>query len=149
MCADCCCPYGVVLVFCRPEWGSFKMSFGCDRYQPPMSFWGASKRPTSLTYNVESQKRFNWSNPSTGVLHAFHGGHWGGWQFRIQSHSSETKTIELDPMGGQQEARGSSSGAEWYVENLIEEVDSGREWFLDTQSAGSTQVPTEFTCYAK
>jgi hypothetical protein len=33
-----------------PYWGGFKMSFGCDRYDPPMSFWGGTNRPTGLMY---------------------------------------------------------------------------------------------------
>ena len=34
---------------------------------------------------------------------------------------AEPQTIELDPWGGQQEARGNSNGAEWYVENIRED----------------------------
>ena len=33
--------------------------------------------------------------------------------------------------GGFQEARGSSAGKEWYVENIFEELDSANEWFYD------------------
>ena len=40
--------------------------------------------------------------------------------------------FSLDPWGGQQEARGHSSGGPWYVENVAEELDVPREWFLDT-----------------
>lgn len=119
-----------------PDWTTYKMSFDglCERYDPPMSFWGGTGRPTRLTYKKSIEpwnKTFAWANFTTGILHAFHGGHWGGWQFRIVGHDAGAGTIDLDPWGGQQEARGRSSGAEWYVDNLREELDSPREWFYD------------------
>lgn len=119
-----------------PDFGTFSMSFGggCERYTPAQSFWGGTPRPTSVSYKGSAlPKVFNWSDPTTGVLHGFHSGHWGGWMFRITGHDAASTTIVLDPWGGQQEARGSTSGAEWYVENLLEELDSDREWFLDAK----------------
>jgi hypothetical protein len=32
-------------------------------------------------------------------------------------------------------------GAEWYVENLVEELDSPREWFFDTKSSTLYYMP--------
>ena len=65
---------------------------------------------------------------------ALAGSHWGGWQFKIMSVSqgntsgnTTAATFALDPWGGQQEARGQSKGAEWHLENLLEELDVGRE----------------------
>ena len=69
-----------------------------------------------------------------GVVHAFHGSHWGGWMFNVSGFDADTQTIGLDPWGGQQEARGHESGAEWYVENVREELDHGREWWADFKS---------------
>ena len=43
----------------------------------------------------------------------------------------DAQTIQLDPWGGQQEARGNTKGAEWYIENVREELDAPREWFAD------------------
>ena len=33
--------------------------------------------------------------------------------------------------GGFQGARGATQGAEWYVENIFEELDVANEWFFD------------------
>ena len=49
----------------------------------------------------------------------------------------EDGTIHLDPWGGQQEARGNTKGAEFYVENIFEELDSPREWFADFEGLHS------------
>lgn len=106
-----------------------------ERFVPAMSKWGNTPRPTSLTSN---NKTFGpYRNASTGILHAFHGSHWGGWQFRINgaTTSENGTTFALDPWGGQQEARGDSTGAEWHLDNLLEELDSPREWFHD-ETAG-------------
>lgn len=54
----------------------------------------------------------------------------GGWMFQVTGIQPDG-TIGLDPWGGQQEARGRTSGAEFYIENILEELDSPREWFSD------------------
>ena len=72
----------------------------------------------------------NWSKPSTGFVHAFHGIHWGSWVFQIESSDSKNNTIMFSS-GGFQEARGASTGYEFYVSNIFEELDSPNEWFLD------------------
>ena len=36
--------------------------------------------------------------------------------------------------GGFQEARGSTVGREWYVENIFEELDVAEEWFYDEET---------------
>eukprot|EP00051_Salpingoeca_urceolata_P012843 m.160025 g.160025 ORF g.160025 m.160025 type:complete len:806 (+) comp17617_c0_seq1:93-2510(+) len=122
-----------------PDFDSFSMQFDglAERYNPPHSFWGGTPRPTSLDYSghVPDNKTFAWANATTGVLHTYHGGLWGGWMFKITGHNSDKKTITLDPWGGQQEARGNNNGRDWYVENLLEELDAQREWFADTKGS--------------
>jgi hypothetical protein len=72
----------------------------------------------------------SWKNASTGVIHAFHGEYWGNWQFQIGSLDVSACSIEFN-FGGWQEARGSTSGAAIYVDNIFEELDSPNEWFYD------------------
>ncbi len=67
-------------------------------------------------------------------MHAFHGGHWGDWAFALDSRDDSTQTLHWT-WGGFQEARGSLSGAEFYVENILEETDAPNEWFYDAASA--------------
>ena len=123
-----------------PSFPSFSMGFDglCERYAKNRSKWGGTPRPTEVSCSDKSMtganysqlcKHFSWADPTTGVVHAFHGGHWGGWMFKVEG--LEAQTIQLDPWGGQQEARGNTKGAEWYVENIREELDSPREWFAD------------------
>jgi hypothetical protein len=90
----------------------------------------------------------NWKQPSTGIVHAFHSGHWGDWAFQVDSLNVANETLHWS-YGGFQEARGRPSGAEWYelppcvhmeskfretcryIENIMEECDSPNEWFWD------------------
>ena len=110
-------------------------------FQPPESYWG-TKNPrggggrtyeitTGLVYSIEEgfANRI-WSNPATGVVHAFHCGHWANWQFQIEGRDQNSRTITFKD-GGFQEARGCASGAEWYVENIMEELDAPNEWYYN------------------
>ena len=110
-------------------------------FNPPESYWGTAhpaggggftyRIPTGLQYptNVSFINR-TWSKPSTGVVHAFHCQHWGGWQFKLDKRDNDSQTLTWSH-GGFQEARGCDYGAEWYVENIFEELDSPGEWFFD------------------
>ena len=109
-------------------------------FDPPESYWGL-KSPTGgggRTYEVttglvysaeESFANRVWDQPETGVAHVFHCGHWGNWQFPVVGKDVEDQTIFGS--GGYQEARGCGSGAEWYVENMMEELDAPNEWYYD------------------
>ena len=110
-------------------------------FDPPESYWG-TKSPaggggstyeitTGLVYSIdEGFAHHTWSNPSTGVTHVFHCGHWGNWQFKVASRDMKNQTI-LFGSGGYQKARGCGNGAEWYIENIMEELNAPNEWFYD------------------
>ena len=110
-------------------------------FDPPESYWG-QKSPTGgggrtyeittgLVYSIDEWfANRTWSNPSTGIVHAFHCGHWGNWQFKVASRNMEQRTISFSS-GGYQEARGCGKGAEWYVENIMEELDAPNEWYYN------------------
>ena len=75
----------------------------------------------------------NWKDATTGVVFAYHSGHWGSWVFDIAAVNSSTGGIEFG-RGGFQEARGSGEGAEFYVSGILEELDDNLEWHVDRQS---------------
>ena len=67
-----------------------------SQFDPPKSYWGSSSPVAGDIYNVPSglqyfnDSEFNlrsWRNPNTGVVHAFHGAHWGNWMFKLGSRS--------------------------------------------------------------
>jgi hypothetical protein len=122
---------------------SFELGIGgpVSAFDPPESYWGLFSPaggggstyviPTGLQYLSDVEfANYTWKQPQTGVVHAFHCGHWGNWQFQLSDRDMEEKQLTF-AYGGWQEARGCKSGAEWYVENIMEELDSPGEWFYD------------------
>ena len=110
-------------------------------FDPPESYWGTAHPTggggrtyaitTGLVYSPDEEfARRTWKRPETGVVHAFHCGHWGNWQFAVDARDNSTQEITWS-WGGFQEARGCNRGAEWYVENIFEELDSPGEWYFD------------------
>jgi hypothetical protein len=100
-------------------------------FNPPYSFWDGFSVPHGFTVKNDSLPHLsNWTNPSTGFVHTFHGSFWGGWIFEVASSDSTNNTI-IFSRGGFQEARGRSYGGPFYVSNIFEELDSPNEWFLD------------------
>ncbi|XP_047122603.1 uncharacterized protein LOC101236102 isoform X1 [Hydra vulgaris] len=129
----------------RPNsyFSSFFVGIGgtVSQFEPPSSYWGSSSPVAGSIYNVPSGLRYyndsefnsrSWKNPSTGVVHAFHGDHWGNWMFKLDSRDQGSQTLKWS-WGGFQEARGDSNGREWYIENIFEELDVANEWFYDKE----------------
>lgn len=87
---------------------------------------------------IFTQKR--WTNPTTGIVHAFQSKNWGNMQYRIKGVDWEAHRVllgeggwQLQRSGGIGKGRGSSSP--FYIENIFEELDAPGEWFLDTKTS--------------
>jgi hypothetical protein len=97
----------------------------------------------------------------------YHTGRWGGWQYQVDARPSPTEIVfacrrlgdgarvtcptgpdvddaaaaDLVIDGGFQECRGADIGSNaFYVENIEEEQDDAREWFLKADGAGAPTV---------
>jgi hypothetical protein len=124
---------------------------GASVFNPPSSYWSTASPPGGSNYRVPSgftvqngklPRIGNWSKPTTGLVHVFHGSHWGYWVFEIASINATENTIMFG-RGGFQEARGHDTGAEYYIANIFEELDSPNEWFLDKDSRTLYFMPNE------
>ena len=122
---------------------TFQVGIGgpVEVFDPPVSYWGTANPAggggatfqtiIGLEYSPDEWfANTTWSNPKTGVVHMFHCGHWANWQFQIEDRNMEQNLISWS-YGGFQEARGCRSGAEWYIENIFEQLDAPGEWFFD------------------
>jgi len=94
------------------------------------SFWRSPfARPGGVSYGGDINTTYG--NPSTAVVHMFHGGLWGGWQFQVAGQYPNTSSLQFG-YGGYQEARGSGiKHNHYYVDGLMEELDAPGEWFFD------------------
>ena len=98
-------------------------------FDPPEGYWLAPDPkggdtyavPSGVSYSAEpggfSERAAEWREPTTGHVHAFHGGYWGNWIFEIAAHDWRNRTIYFGA-GGSQEARGSTTGGAFFVENI-------------------------------
>jgi hypothetical protein len=124
---------------------------GASVFNPPENFWSTASPPAGGNYAVPRgftvkdgalPHLSNWSSPSTGFVHTFHGSFWGGWIFEIASSSSTNNTI-MFTRGGFQEARGTGKGGPFYVSNIFEELDSPNEWFVDKNTRTLYFMPND------
>jgi len=125
---------------------NYQMGIGgpANDFSPPASIWAQDNPvagsqwtvPTGVVLNETFISRVaHWSNPSTGFVHALHGGRWGSWVFAIDGVNSTWLNTTLNfGRGGFQEARGFGSGGPFYIDNILEELDDGLEYFIDSEN---------------
>ena len=115
------------------------------------SFWGSPfSRPAGVQYNA-SDNVPKLAQADGAVVHMFHGGLWGGWQYAVAGQTDSALEFgygapqtTADPpaaslssatvprAGGYQEARGSTiSRNHYYLENDLELLDAPSEWYYD------------------
>ncbi|MCJ8164291.1 PDZ domain-containing protein [Pontibacter sp. E15-1] len=81
---------------------------------------------------ISKERLASWAKPSGAFFHALHRGKWGGFHWKITGVKDDgTPILE----GGHQNNRGSAPHEEYrMVENVLEELDSPGEWFLDKEA---------------
>jgi hypothetical protein len=87
------------------------------------SFGGVSADATS------KERVARWRDPAGGVLHALHGGRWGGVHVPILGKDADGN-LRFGPQTGNNRVQEPSANVR-YVENIFEELDAPGEWFLD------------------
>ena len=124
---------------------------GASVFNPPRNYWSVTTPRGVLNYAVPRgltaqngalPHLTNWTNPSTGFVHVFHGGQWGSWVFEIASANTTENTVMFG-RGGFQEAHGWHTGGPFYIANIFEELDSPNEWFLDKQTRTLYFMPND------
>ncbi|WP_139959454.1 PDZ domain-containing protein [Flavicella sediminum] len=78
---------------------------------------------------IDPNRISKWKKPKGGFVHAMHSGRWGGFHFEIVAMKEDG---ELELIGGHQNNRPSKMHAKYrMVENVFEELDAAKEWYLD------------------
>ena len=119
----------------------------CDtQFTPNAGYWcsnttkggGAStyKIPSGMTFNKSILPNSPYNDASQAVIQAWQPAKWASWMFEIGTYN-----VSKDPggvqeivfsKGGFQDARGSSTGGAFYIENVMEELDYPTEWFYNS-----------------
>ena len=108
-------------------------------FNPPHNFWSTSHPPQGAMYVTPAgvvwgegafPRARNWTRVEDALVFAIHGNDWASWVFGVGWVDVGNRTIGFSA-GGWQEARGAPSGHQYYVANLLEELDEADEWYLD------------------
>jgi hypothetical protein len=81
---------------------------------------------------ISKQRAARWADPAGGYFHAMHPALWGGFTWRITGKDANG---EITKEGGWQNNRGGAVHQQIrFVENIFEELDAPREWFLNRKT---------------
>ena len=131
------------------SWGQFWIGVNgtCVDRTPSAGYWcapGAPRRistpnhPVGLSPNSTMLPHLPYANAKGGVIHAWRPNHWYTNMYEIgaadYNGDNGTNATFNFSQGGTQGGEGEHVGAEWYVENIFEELDMGREWYFDTDN---------------
>ena len=114
----------------------------CKYFDPPAGYWCGSKTegggartykiPSGMVADKSILPNQPYKNAKGAIIQAWRSAHWASWMFEVGDYDPENGTFMFSK-GGFQGARG-QSGAEFYIENVMEELDSPNEWFFDEES---------------
>mmetsp|Transcript_14885 Transcript_14885/g.44162 ORF Transcript_14885/g.44162 Transcript_14885/m.44162 type:complete len:907 (-) Transcript_14885:74-2794(-) len=114
----------------------------CSNFDPQEGYWCSDKTsgggaftyriPSGISAPTHTLPNAPYTDPTGAVVQAFRPGHWASWMFEVDAFGSTSDMQTLNwTKGGFQGARGSDGGAEWYIENVMEELDYPMEYFYD------------------
>lgn len=90
--------------------------------------------PQTNSFTFSEAEPLNWTEAKNAYVY----GHFStaGWEWHdgiIQSVDTRTKTINIESIGSGSMST-TAAGTPWYASNLLEELDSPGEWFVDTEN---------------
>lgn len=81
---------------------------------------------------ISAARLASWKQPEGAVVHAMHGGEWGGFHYVVTGIDEKGEPILT---GGHQNNRPSGMHKKYrMVENVLEELDSPGEWYLSNEN---------------
>ena len=128
-------------------WGQYWVGVGgtCIDRSPPAGYWCAPdaprgistpNHPSGINPSASELPNMPYNDPRGAVVHAWRPGHWYTNIFEVGSANASANGSSqlMFCRGGTQGGEGVTGGEEWYIENVIEELDVGREWFFDNHT---------------
>jgi len=113
----------------------------CSVYDPPVSYWCsehpsgggafAFRTPSGMTPKAGALPNMpKWKKPDNARWFVWRPARWANWMFDTKAVDGGNFTFGR---GGNQGARGSNTGGDFFVQNLFEELDHPGEYYFDTE----------------
>ena len=129
------------------DWGQYWIGVGgtCVDREPQAGYWCAPKAPRKIStpnhpVGIRATSKHlpnlpRYVNATGAVVHAWRPGHWYTNMFEVGGFGPDKEGeggLQLNfSRGGFQGGEGTTEGEAWYIENVLEELDSPREWYYD------------------
>lgn len=129
------------------QFSQYQLGIGgpCEHFNPPAGYWCGNHTSGggAFTYRVPSGfvvdetilPHFpNYTNPTGAIVQTWRPGHWSSWAFQVDTFNLSTGQLNFSH-GGFQGARGDDTGDNFYIAGVLEEVDTGAEYFYDAATS--------------
>lgn len=115
----------------------------CSVYDPPVSYWCsehpsgggafAFRTPSGVTPKPGALPNAPYKDASDALFFVWRPSRWSNWMFKLASYNASSGNFSFGK-GGNQGARGDDHGGDFFVENVMEELDSPGEFFFDKKA---------------
>jgi len=109
----------------------------CSVYDPPVSYWCsehpsgggafAFRTPIGMAYDFPKGP---YKHGEDARLFVWRPGRWANWMFDVAHYDADSQNFSFGK-GGNQGARGENTGGDFFIENVMEELDHPGEFFFD------------------
>jgi hypothetical protein len=116
----------------------------CSVYDPPVSYWCsehpsgggafAFRTPSGVTPKAGVLPNAPYKDVSEAILNVWRPARWANWMFRVKDYDPKTNNFTFGE-GGFQGARGNNAGGDFFVENVLEELDNPGEFYFDKKAS--------------
>jgi hypothetical protein len=122
---------GTASVF-EPARSYWALVHPCEREPPPLEC-GQYMTMSGVISSSNALPVPPYKNATSGVAHVMQDDGWGSMMFQIAKATAigNSSALYFAPGGGGQQGRNAAQGSIWFVENLLELLDSANEWFFD------------------
>ncbi len=111
-----------------------------DDIEQTLARWPNGTESTIFSVPQQNSFTFSETDPTRWVeaKNAYVFGHFSNWGWEwhqgiIQSVDAATKTIKISGAANNDVLKTTAAGTGWYAANLLEELDSPGEWYVDTE----------------
>jgi len=118
----------------------------CSVYDPPVSYWCsehpagggafAFRTPSGVAFSPHLLPNAPYASPSSvldAVMFVWRPARWANWMFEVEAYDPVANNFTFG-RGGNQGARGENYGGDFFIENVLEELDYPNEFYYNKRT---------------